>query len=443
MRYDIPTQTFDEIIERTPSSTVWQHLCETLDHMGNFELFAEQFEGRLQQHLNDWPDELRVAPTHWVERLLEGEVPLGLSLIKTLHIPGSVSETIWIKLMNHPALTHLTCLEIEGGALDDTRIRFLADTTALIQLEHLKLTQVKLGPEQLQKLCHAQAPWQRTLERLSLSRCKLTAPHLELLEETKLFAQLSALDLSKNRLDLSCVKQLLDLSHFPALRHLDLSFNHIHELGLRHLLEHPLAAHLEHLDLYANALSPRALQTLFTTTRLSALRSLSVGLNRFSPSLVRHVLPQSTLWQGHTPLQRLNIDFVQTFDTYAMEALGQQAQLHHLTHLSMSGCMLHDNIIHALAEHHDMPHLQRLELDLNAISSHGLHSLCSTHLPNLRHLMLANNAIDAHVVNVLPHAPWVPQLRHLDLRSNLFNIKTRDQLRMAPSLMLIDSLHLD
>lgn len=432
----------DTLVDLPASTKTWLRICSELDQ-GNFMLFSRDMETDLLHSLAQWPDELRVAPDRWVDLLLQGEIPLGLSLIKTLRIHRQIDDTIWIKLMNHPSLAHLTRLEVSGDLFDEKRARFLARTSSLKSLESLSISSVELSTEALDVLLAEDTAWHDTLTDLTLSKCHMHVAHMRKLADAPLIERLQSLDLSKNRLGPNELCTLFKRSSLPSLERLLLSFNHIHEIGLRELLSHQVIPQLTHLDLYANALPPHALRALFNSSRFKSLTSLSLGLNRLSPELMRDVLPHSPLWLSTQGLTHLNLDFVQTFDTDAIIALGKQGQFESLEHLSMSGCMLHDDIMHTLVEHHDLQAMRKLELNLNAISSHGFHSLCSASMPSLHHLVLSHNAIDAHVVNVLPHAQWVPHMTHLDLRDNLFNERVGIQLRSKPSIMLIDKLLLD
>jgi len=78
-----------EILCKEPCMEVWGEIVEQLrPWRGTPE--QEMALDYLQGHLSSWPDELRVAPILWLERLIDGKSEPRLKLIRSVEVPSEL-----------------------------------------------------------------------------------------------------------------------------------------------------------------------------------------------------------------------------------------------------------------------------------------------------------------------------------------------------------------
>lgn len=199
------------LLNAPPSELGWHTLCDALAGV-SAALFEEELFPYIQPYLDrSWPDTLRLARPHWLERFLRGEPAPQLLLCRRLYAH------------------HLTLAEV----------RALGHAPQLAALTHLDLYSNPLGP----KLCH-------------------------LLAKPACFPALTHLDLSYDQVGDKGARALADAPRAAMWRSLRLDQNGISDDGAQALARSKHLKNLDFLSLYNNDLGHWGVEELRRSTTL-------------------------------------------------------------------------------------------------------------------------------------------------------------------------------
>jgi hypothetical protein len=159
-----------EILSQGPSQNVWKQLCLFLEAADVSEGGEEQWQlDYVAEHIADWPEELRVAPFHWVEACIEEEPPPFWTLARVARIEQANATTI----------------------------RQICKSPAFESIKGLAFYDCKLGPQSgVKALC--QSPYIKDIKYLTLHKCLLTDEGMEQLMASDLVTELEQLTLEFN-----------------------------------------------------------------------------------------------------------------------------------------------------------------------------------------------------------------------------------------------------
>ena len=301
------------LLHQPASRSRWMELTHLLDAFAP-RILVERVIPYVNSSAKDWPDDYRVAPRRWIERLREGEEVPQLACAR---------EIIW------QGITNSLVGEEDVPELLETREQAampLQASDIMIKVDPLGFD----GAVALERSgCLA------SITRLSLPRNQLERGGLRIMSSALAAApNLRVLDLSGCRLGPKDMASLVSHGGFERLEVLDLENNSLDSMGARHLLSRPWPA-LKRLELSNNRISSSGLEGLEDDI-LPSLERLGLMGNPIGDDGVR--------W------------------------MCESGALSRLRHLDLADCSLHDGAARALASATHLEHLERLRLGLNVIS---------------------------------------------------------------------------
>ena len=312
---DASLSTFGEvrsIAQGEPTANQWKKLCRMLESWEDPVSLEQVVLPYLMGALSRWPDDLRVAPEHWVSRQLGGEdIP---ALLVTRKI---VLRSMWFgaSANNSEALTHspgfanCVILQIQAGTGVSELVAMLdAKESWLTRIKSLRFFNVDLGDE-LAMMLLASKNLSR-LEELRLDYAKLTGATLEALAGSPMAASLKSLGLQ--HIDLGDAHAALDtLEKLPKLESLELRSA---ELGVDHMLElselHP-PEHLTSLSLRDNRARDQGTRALARGRFTNTVEVLNLSNNQIGGAGARAIAESeqsSSLKQLDLQMNRLDTD---------------------------------------------------------------------------------------------------------------------------------------
>jgi hypothetical protein len=224
-------------------------------------------------------------------------------------------------------------------------------------------------------------------------------------------------------------------------------------IGIGHILRLSVDGELVLLSADSCGLGQGVLERVVAEGAESGLRELWLGLNYFSP----HDLEYLAQLPGLDKLRRLVLD--DKFHAAGVRVLAEQAPLHGLQDLDLSGtqcgdegaallamaptfagleklslwsCVVTDLGATSLGSATSLTVLRELDLKFNRITAAGVRSLlASTHLPALSRMNLTDNEIGDDVVDVLAICP-VARLTSLVLDDAHLSNEARTALQALP-----------
>ncbi len=279
-----PPEQLRALLAQPPDHRVWLDLNACWDEHPT--LLEEPWRTYALDHLDAWPDLLRVTHREDVAAALQGRFPPRLVFARALIAPNLYLDAPRLThLLTHPTLRRTTALLIPHNDLRHEGVQALASLPSPPRLHTLDLKANHIGAEAARTLaasphlthlrqlrltaniCRnaapialAQSDAPRTLQRLILSDTRLGALGLQALLAVP-WPALTALDLHWNNLGAAGARALADrLHHLPNLRTLDLRGCFLtgdDALAILHAARHH--NHLQRLNLSGNRFTPQHL----------------------------------------------------------------------------------------------------------------------------------------------------------------------------------------
>lgn len=312
---------------------------------------VERYTPYLIDALERWPDMLRVLPWRWARRMMCGDVPVWLALVRTLSMPFQSVRLAPLRELCRALgdVGQVTQLFWSDARIGSAGATVLARSSLLDRLDVLDLAGGGIGDRGARVL--AKVPLSSRMQLLCLDHNYLTVEAIEALSAASW--QASWLSLSRNRLGAECVPalsalldawqpQALDLGWSRGRRPLTLAWGNLY--GVRWVEELGLSG----LELDASALS-----ALLANTSPALIRTLSLNWNQLGEHGVR-----------------------------------------------------------ALCAGGEWRMLEVLDLRRNMIGDVGAMCLAQAELPNLRTLRLEHNGLSARGRQALMRAEWFGGLHH-------------------------------
>ncbi|MEM1348463.1 MAG: hypothetical protein AAGI01_07915 [Myxococcota bacterium] len=187
----------------------WTELCRKIDAWEDPDELENVLLPYVEEHLVDWPEALRQAPSFWIDQLLEGEHVPHFQIVRTLD---------------------LRCLNI---VLEDAEL--LAESPEMEHVSHLNLAYNGLQSEGTIALAHA--PVVRNLISLDLAGNSIDLAGIVALCSSDNLVNLHHLDLTGNWVDDEGACAIAEAEHFANLETLVLRGNPIHAEGAKALAE--------------------------------------------------------------------------------------------------------------------------------------------------------------------------------------------------------------
>lgn len=203
------------IMQGPMGPTTWMELCRRLDAWEDPDELEDVLLPYVDDHLGDWPDTLRQAPSFWIDQLLEGEHMPHFKIVRSLDLRclnivledaellaespevehilhlnlaynGLQSEGT-IALVNAPVVRHLVSLDLAGNSVDLPGVLALCSSDHLVNLHHLDLTGNWVDDEGACAI--AEAAHFENLETLVLRGNPIHAAGAKALAESKTLAE--------------------------------------------------------------------------------------------------------------------------------------------------------------------------------------------------------------------------------------------------------------
>jgi Ran GTPase-activating protein (RanGAP) involved in mRNA processing and transport len=376
------------LLQRAPEPQTWGALCALLERWPDDGSLAEQALPYCEAQLRGWEDSWRVAPRRWIARVLSGDKLPALALARRLRVHVQLTDRDKMqRLIEHPALGHITQLDLAGTSLHEHMVGPLMERLA----EHNRLRALDLSDNDVLGALDAwlqDEPDKPPLERLSLANVTRATSNnaqpmalpLVRLARAPLVRGLRHLDLSRNPLgvggsagldalvevaDAAPVLESLWLEHceghhglpcmhifalsgWEALRHLSLRGNLFLHGGAHVLREAPaVLGRLKTLELGECRIDDATLDTLFeplTEGHSWGLTALDLSDNPLTDQAVERLL--ALPWVGQ--LRLLNLSATQLTDAGAL-ALITSPRLHPSARVVLNGNGFNEVTLAAIA----------------------------------------------------------------------------------------------
>jgi hypothetical protein len=427
-------------LQSTPSTLAWDRVCDMFDrlqHSPERERVQQELLPYAQSSLARWPDALRVAPSTWIEQLMDGApAHAGLRLAARLELRSAVRADRLKRLATSDALPALTDISFQDNTVSPKALTTLLDSPLRTQLTSLQLRCTDQRDGLISVLTSPKGP--TSLERLELARQEVSQPAVQELATAPFAASLRHIRLESNarhggqlaallrapfapQLQTLCLhtgtisRDDSDAIELPALTALSIeSSGGSADVGssLRGLIERsPL---LEALSLRGHMVSTGSFfQQLLDGPLPSALRSLALD----AVSWMRGVdQAKRNAWLGALPASLRELDLIGSYNTrddhtlaHALFASPRGATL---TALRLRQQTLNANMLRANPV--ALPTLQALSIQDSTIDDQDIKALAShAELPALRALKLSEHGASLDALARLTQTPWWPSLRAL------------------------------
>lgn len=315
------------------------------------------------EHMKTWDTQLRTASFQecWPhcpdgEPLQSYRLVLRLDLsIHPQHGPPWSSDML-IRLFEHPALSHLYGLHLNGHRLDEESVSRLAESNHLRQLQEL---QIKDGIHSKQSI--------------------------ELLVSSSVLSNLKSLLLSTQQQPLQGIVEIAQSAQLTTIETLCLcmddedifwgSSSRAHPPFMdawKSILETPYLPNLKTLECSSVGLQNTHIQQLARTSLCGQLHTLHIPHNQIHSKGLLHLLESP-----HFHLQRLNISNNCISDTGAC-SLAQAPQSASLKWLSVRNNFIGTKGAQAIAESHYLNGLHLLDIAENDIGDKGIEALAAS-----------------------------------------------------------------
>lgn len=177
----------------------------------------------------------------------------------------------------------------------------------------------------------------------------------------------------------------------------------------------PTVAKLEHLRLWNCRLREAGAQALARSQYLGEVRALDLGLGQYSLNKIGPVGCAALAEEHALPkLTSLDLDFNEVGDEGWL-AMVRSGKLGRFTRLQLQKCELGDVSLVPMFSSGRLDALVTLDLSHNQMGAAGAIALVEAAPASLRNLWLYGNPIGDEGVRALAQAPWLGQLRELNL----------------------------
>ncbi|MBH25352.1 MAG: hypothetical protein CMH57_13050 [Myxococcales bacterium] len=373
----------------------------------------------------------------------------------------------------------LEVLDVSGNPLTDQAARDLVQATeGWPRLRALHLNQTRIGEQGLLGLIAAPAAGR--LRALSFNGLQVTEATWLALVQSPIVGNLETLDWLRNRhLGDAVVEQLARSPGLARVRRLDLSGNAFTHRSARALARSPHLTRLRTLSMGHNELGPDAIQALLAAAEaLPALERLELIYNQ-AGDLGASLIGRSARLPR---LTHLDLRYNGVGDAGARDLLQLEERLPRLSHLDLRGNPIRDKGARSIARALRHRSLERLLLDVDALSDAALQDLAtapavvllgdrelarfkpdservnldgrligddgavalsrSPHMTLARHLSMASNQITDLGVVALAHSPHLKHLERLELGSNRIGVEGLRALAASTRLGALEHLGL-
>ena len=294
------------LMHQRPCADSWSALCDLIEAWP-----APDMEARarpyIDAHITQWPDQLRVAPEHWLRAIERGDHPVGMRWIK------SARMTERSRCSPHALATALGANTLRALALEDhlpgDGLLELSSFAQFAELEDLKLQGTGLGSRGFLRAI------ERSLPRLTHLNASANELALHAITASRaLLPALQSLTLHQISATHEDIDELLAHDALSGLKHLALSappepFGALGWVFFDQLLREGALDHLSSLDISQNSLASGPSQ--LDVEVLPRLDALDVAHNGMSAGAVTALLSSlatthlSTLNIGNNPIGAL------------------------------------------------------------------------------------------------------------------------------------------
>lgn len=266
------------LLQEAPSEAAWTRLCALLEGCER-DALTEEILPYCAQHLQRWPDALRVVRRPEVERLVGGQPVNHWTLARALDVAEMRKiASFFDGLAERDALSELRQVSFSNCQMGPEALRRLMALLPSQTLTHLDLSYNAMGEQGAAVLAEVEA-FPR-LEVLNLRRNKIKAKGAAALHVVPLFSTLRELDLGYNALGKTHAATIFSSELWPSqLELLDLCYANVSDRAVEVLVNSPRAASLRALNLRQCDVSDVGLSAMVSSTQLGALRFLGLEGN--------------------------------------------------------------------------------------------------------------------------------------------------------------------
>ncbi len=428
------------ILYAQPSPHTWDALCQVFAHWPS-QHPADIATLYALEHLQHWPDTLRLMPRSMLHSLL-GALNAGTqpdtnplwSLIRCANMSRCRIGTPMAQALSRcPQLEPITHLDLSHNLLKPEGLAALARSALMAAVRNLNLHDNHLGVDGARALDGALPQ----LQTLNLSHTRLGDAGLKAILQGQPCEDLQTLNLGNNQLSTSAAVQLARWRRLAPLRSLSLHMNTLGDEGVSTFVGRGGLEGLWDLDLSHNGLEYTGLMALVQHPHALTLRALALRGSRLGESIIQ-ALPGSPLLQH---LEALELNNSQLGDT-GLEALCAHADLSSLHALSLRSTGLGSRGAQALATC-ALPRLHTLDLSYNSALTGGVSAFeGAARLGALETLNLKASGINNRALAALARSPATHQLQHLDLSNNRVGARGLQTLLGAAAMATLQTLKL-
>ncbi len=458
------------LLQGRPTRRVWDGVCKEIDVWTLAEL-EERILPYADGLARRWRDEVRVAPSRWVNWDIEGVAVPQLMLARTLDLS----------------------LGADRIALNRSALEGLAASKRLGRVRRVSLENQRDAITALQAICAA--PWFGSVRALSCAYADLFDSHLFRLSDGGMWSNLEALDLSYLPMGQLGVSVAIDAA--PRLRALnmrgvqiddgerfwEIPRGAITELDAREcfldedgvldgMLDSDWASGLERVA-FSGAFSSEELARFVGSEALSSLEELSLlGCGRFDRRAVKaltdgpltgklEALDLRQRWVDAPAYGKASAEAISRSGWASLRALAvsggapgwtwgellrrprvfEGAPLRELT---LERAAVNPGVLEVLLRTEWAKGLETLDLRGNPLGVRGVRALLASPVATrLRTLVLANCGITQEGVVELANAEVLSGLEHLDVRDNSLGVRAKHALRHSAVLAGADILGMD
>jgi hypothetical protein len=290
----------------TPSPERWWELCGALDRLSGAHLAARVLP-YVSESLARWPDDLRVAPDNWIDRLVyAGRCDLVTLTRRLSFADRRLDPEMLTLLLDSPSARALRFVELGANASEPEVLERVVASAAVRagSLRGLGFARARLRQDAFAVLLDAEVEW----EELSFRSMPMARRVVELVDRGA--PRLARLSVSDCDLDEYAAMALANMADLGGLRALDLSWN-------------PDAG-----------FARRFVATAPSLGRFDALTSLDLTGCRLDMSDTRALLALVE----RLPLERIALDHISGMDAF-VRRLASSPALARLTHVGVYGAL--------------------------------------------------------------------------------------------------------
>ncbi len=265
------------IVNGAPDEDAWKVLCSLLE-LEDDDCVREELVPYIEHHLEDWPDELRVAPESWGRVAAAGRDCARLLVARKLDAIGRNDDYDLKALLTSRDVARIEALDLGYNGFDERALDAIEQSEHLGALRWLSVSDSKMGHESLIRIIRS--PRLEKLTHLIAAWCEIENDGAVALQGVEELGRLTRIELRGNRIRPPAAQVLLSSPHFGSCLELAVGWNDIADVGVVAIADSAYLGQLQELCLENNSIEGWGVLELLKRPAIRNLEKLRLYNNQ-------------------------------------------------------------------------------------------------------------------------------------------------------------------